>query len=206
MKPGFFYLLRSDDMVHLRRGLLFLWLAWSMVGCAPAPTPPVAEKTVTPVQAARPSGPVLGIGKEAPDIEGTDIDGKPFKLSDYRGKVVFLDFWGHWCGPCRGMYPHNRNLLEVNKDKPFALLGVNVGDSPGLLQNLRKEGEITWRFWLDKDDAITKAWDIEGFPTIYLIDQRGVVRFKFLGANVKAIDKALEQLLREAGTVASSSR
>lgn len=193
-------------MYRLRRGLLFACLAWSMASCAPAPTPPADEKPAAPVQSARSSGPLLGIDKQAPDIEGTDIDGKLFKLSDYRGKVVFLDFWGHWCGPCRGMYPHNRKLLEVNKDKPFALLGVNVGDSPDLLQNLRKEREITWRFWLDKDNAVTKSWDIDGFPTIYLIDQRGVVRFQFLGANVKAIDKALEQLLREAGATASSSR
>ncbi|MHB1425168.1 MAG: TlpA family protein disulfide reductase [Gemmataceae bacterium] len=52
------------------------------------------------------------VGKPAPEIEAEDIDGKKFKLSDYRGKVVLLDFWGNWRPPCRAMYPHERSLVK----------------------------------------------------------------------------------------------
>lgn len=176
---------------------LLATLAATILGCAPAPPPPADEKPANPIKAAQAAGSMLGVGKPAPDIEGSDIDGKLFKLSDYRGKVVMLDFWGHWCGPCRGMYPHNRELVK-DKDKSFALIGINVGDSEVLLRHLRDDGEITWRFWLDRDRDVTRKWHITAFPTIFLLDRGGVVRFEFLGPQ-PGIDKALQQLLRGAG-------
>lgn len=188
---------------------LIVVLGW-MTACAPEPDPKSRSKTERKAAKTTLKEPLVGveIGQQAPEIEGQDIDGKTFKLSDYRGKVVFLDFWGHWCGPCRGMYPHERSLVKDNEGKPFALLGVNSGDSEILLEKLKKEGELTWRFWLDKEGEIIKAWDIEAFPTIYLLDQRGVVRFKFEGAQGAVIDRALKQLLAEVandGKAASSA-
>jgi WD40 repeat protein len=67
----------------------------------------------------------LGLGKPAPDIEGEDLEGRRFQLSDYRGRVVVLVFCGNWCGPCREMNPHKQRLVERLADKPFALLEVN---------------------------------------------------------------------------------
>ena len=67
----------------------------------------------------------LAVGKPAPEIDGVDLDGKPMKLSDYRGKVVVVVFWGSWCGPCMAEVPHERELVERLKGKPFALLGVD---------------------------------------------------------------------------------
>jgi thiol-disulfide isomerase/thioredoxin len=67
----------------------------------------------------------LQVGMTVPEIEGEDLDGIPFKLSDYRGKVVMLDFWGHWCPPCRAMYGHEQELTQDLSDQPFVLLGVN---------------------------------------------------------------------------------
>src|SRR5262249_3301097 len=70
----------------------------------------------------------LSSGRQAQDVEGEDLDGKKLKLSDYRGKVVVLDFWANWCGFCRQMYPQERDLVERYKDQPFALLGVNCDE------------------------------------------------------------------------------
>ncbi len=67
-------------------------------------------------------------GKPAPEIDGVDFDGKRLKLSDYRGKVVVLAFWGSWCGPCMNEVPRERELVERLKGKPFALLGVNCDE------------------------------------------------------------------------------
>ena len=71
----------------------------------------------------------LAVGKPAPEIEGVDVDGKPLKLSDYRGKVVLLVFWGAWCGPCMALVPHERELAERYKGRPFTLLGVDCKDT-----------------------------------------------------------------------------
>src|SRR5579872_1099018 len=67
----------------------------------------------------------LTVGNSALEIEGEDLDGKPLKLSEQRGKVVVLNFWFSTCNPCRVLIPHERELVERLKDKPFVLLGIN---------------------------------------------------------------------------------
>ena len=66
------------------------------------------------------------VGMPAPEIDGEDFDGMRVKLSDYRGKVVVVVFWASWCPPCCAMIPHERELVERNRDKPFAMLSVNM--------------------------------------------------------------------------------
>ena len=68
----------------------------------------------------------VNVGNPVPEVEGTDLDGKKAKLSGLKGKVVVLDFWATWCGPCRAMIPHERELVEKYKDKPFAILSVSA--------------------------------------------------------------------------------
>ena len=68
----------------------------------------------------------LAVGKMAPEIKGVDVHGKPLMLSDYRGKVVALVFWGTWCGPCMREIPREKALVERMKGRPFAMLGVNT--------------------------------------------------------------------------------
>ena len=68
------------------------------------------------------------IGKPAPDIEGKDVDGKPVRLADLKGKVVLVDFWATWCPPCVASFPTLRQLAREYKDRGFAILGVNLDD------------------------------------------------------------------------------
>ena len=91
----------------------------------------------------------IGAGKAAPEIEGEDVDGKSFRLSDYRGKVVMLVFTGEWCGPCRAMYPQERELVSRLKDKPFALLAIDTDTERQTLRKAISAGEVTWRCWWD---------------------------------------------------------
>jgi peroxiredoxin len=122
----------------------------------------------------------LSVGKVAPDIIGHDHEGKPFRLSDYRGKVVVLTFSGNWCGPCVGMYPQERELVAKLKDRPFALLSVNTDPDIATLKKSIASGEITWRSWWDGGTTgpITTRWGILSFPSIFVIDRAGVIRFK----------------------------
>src|SRR5688572_28929850 len=70
------------------------------------------------------------VGKPAPDFTGVDLEGKPVSLADYRGRVVMLDFWATWCGPCVQAIPHIQKVANKFADKPVTVLGINR-DQPG---------------------------------------------------------------------------
>jgi peroxiredoxin len=146
----------------------------------------------------------VSIGKTAPEIEGEDLDGKRFRLSDYRGRVVVLDFWNHQsCGICRAMYPDLRSLVERKKGKPFALLGINSGDEPQSLRKLSDQGQVTWRFWCDGDSSegpVINRWNVTYWPTTFVVDAKGVIRYKQL-TSIAELDEAVETLLKEMKTV-----
>jgi RNA polymerase sigma factor (sigma-70 family) len=143
----------------------------------------------------------LVIGKPAPEINGVDFNGKPLKLSDYRGKVVALVFWGSWCGPCMREVPHERELAERYKDRPFALLGVNCdGDKQAAVKAMADE-RITWPNWHDGEPGegpIVKRYHIRGYPTIMVLDGNGIIRNpRTLGP---WLDKEVENLVKELET------
>ena len=95
------------------------------------------------------------------------------------------------------MYPHERSLVKKMENKPFALLGINSDPKEHLRETLKKEN-MTWRSWWDGGDTsgpIAKAWNVHGWPTIYILDHKGVIRFKDLRGD--AMEKAVEQLLAE---------
>ena len=95
------------------------------------------------------------------------------------------------------MYPHERSLVKRLEGKPFALLGVNSDPKDRVRQAMKKEN-ITWRSWWDGGDTqgpIAKAWNVSGWPTIYVLDAKGVIRYK----NVRGeeMDKVVDKLLAE---------
>jgi peroxiredoxin len=141
----------------------------------------------------------LKIGEVAPEIDGEDADGKRLRLSDYKGKVVVLTFSGNWCAPCRAMYPHERLLVERLKKEPFALLSVNTDEGKETLRKSMESGEITWRCWWDgnPEGPISTKWGVDGFPTLYVLDDKGVIRFK--DVSEEQLDKAVESLLKTVG-------
>ena len=139
-----------------------------------------------------------GIGRTAPEIEGHDFDGKPFKLSDYRGRVIVLSFSGHWCGPCRLMHPHEQALVERFAEEPFALLEVNSDDDKDSVQRRMSEKNLTWRCCWDRSTSgpISEAWDIREWPVFYVIDSSGVIRHKAVGAPGSELEKWVAALLQ----------
>ena len=95
------------------------------------------------------------------------------------------------------MYPHERSLVKRLEGKPFALLGVNSDPKDRLRQAMKKEN-ITWRSWWDGGNTggpIAKAWNVSGWPTIYVLDAKGVIRYK--NVREKEMDKAVDKLLAE---------
>jgi hypothetical protein len=103
------------------------------------------------------------------------------------------------------MFPHERSLVKqmAEDKKPFALVGVNSDADKDFLKKQNEKEEITWRsFWCGKDGTsgpIPTKWNVQGWPTLYLIDHKGVIRHKFLGnPGEKKLDELIEELVKEA--------
>lgn len=143
----------------------------------------------------------LTVGKVAPDIAGRDLDGTEFRLSDYRGKVVALIFSGEWCGICRTQYPYERLLLELYKNWPFAILGVDSDTDRDATRKAMTDRGLTYRAWWDgylpdnTGGPIATTWDVTGWPTVYVIDGAGVIRFVDL--RQEDLLKGVRQLLTD---------
>jgi hypothetical protein len=95
------------------------------------------------------------------------------------------------------MYPHERSLVKRLEGKSFALLGVNTDDDRDKLKEVMKKEGITWRSWFDgsTEGPITARWNIRGFPTIYVLDAKGVIRHKDMRG--EELDQAVDALLKE---------
>ncbi len=142
----------------------------------------------------------IAVGKALPEIEGTDLDGKKIKLSSYKGKVVLVDIWATWCGPCRAMIPHERDLVKNLKDKPFVLLSVSCDDQQETLTKFLEKEAMPWAHWFDgRRGSVAKTFRVNAFPTLYLIDHTGVIRHKWVGSpGTEKLDTAVEELVTEA--------
>ena len=99
------------------------------------------------------------------------------------------------------MFPHERSLVEKYKNEPFAIVGINSDEDLEKLAPVRVTEKISWRsFWNGPKGTagpISTTWNVRGWPTLYILDARGVIRYKAVGADEEAIDKTLEELLAE---------
>ena len=140
----------------------------------------------------------LSVGRVAPEVEGRDVDGRPLKLSDHRGKVVVVTFGGDWCGSCKAMYPQERALVERHKDRPFALLSVMSDKQRATLAAAIESREITWPCWWDEspEGPIAARWGIDTWPSIFVLDPAGVIRAR--DVREAELDRAVDDLLRAA--------
>jgi len=100
------------------------------------------------------------------------------------------------------MYPHERSLVKKLGDKPFALVGVNSDDDLEALKKVLETEQITWRSFRNNQEGgqvVSKDWNIQGWPTVFLIDHKGVIRQKYIGApEEEKLDTAIEKLLEAA--------
>ncbi|MFO0822530.1 MAG: TlpA disulfide reductase family protein [Gemmataceae bacterium] len=139
----------------------------------------------------------LTVGQVLPDSSCEDLHGKKVKISDYRGKVVVLDIWATWCGPCRSMIPHERELVKNLKDRPFVFISLSADDKRETLTKFLEKEPMPWVHWWNGDGKAGPVVDyrVQFYPTIYVLDQKGVIRFKHVrGQNM---DDAIDVLLKE---------
>jgi peroxiredoxin len=140
--------------------------------------------------------PVLAmIGKPVPDFTATDLDGNPISLEQYRGKVVLLDFWAVWCGPCIAEMPNVKRIYESYKNEGFDIIGISLDTDEDRLRNYLKENDIPWRqIFSGKgwQSPVSQQYDIRAIPAQWLIDRDGTL------ISNRARGKALERLVTDA--------
>jgi len=117
----------------------------------------------------------------APDFELPDIDGALHRLSDYRGKVVIINFWATWCPPCRAEMPSMERAWAKLRDEDIAMLAVNVGEDEDTIFQFTANYPVTFPMLLDLDSEVIQAWPVKGLPTTFVADPKGRLAYRAIG-------------------------
>ncbi len=137
------------------------------------------------------------VGSKAPEISLPDVNGKSISLTSLKGKVVLLDFWASWCGPCR---INNKKTLPIYKkyqDKGFEVFGVSIDDNTGSWKKAMQQDKTNWKHVIDTKAAngndLSKTWNLQYIPSTFLLDKEGKIVAS--GVDGEELEKLLKQML-----------
>ncbi len=136
----------------------------------------------------------------APEFSVTDLSGKQIKLADYKGKVLMLDFWATWCGPCRIEIPGFVQLQNRYRDQGFAVIGMSMDDGPEPVREFYSEFKMNYPVALGDEKLAELFGGIFGLPTTFLIGRDGRIYAKHVGASdVSVFEDEIKELLAAKG-------
>ena len=144
-------------------------------------------------------------GSPAPSFDASTFDNKPIRLADYRGKVVFVDFWASWCSPCRQALPLYDKLSGEFPATDFAVVAVNVDENAADAKKFMAEHPVKYTIVQNPKGDIPKAFGIDGMPSSYLIDRDGTIRDRHVGFEPKDIDALRGEIAKLIGAPAHAS-
>jgi peroxiredoxin len=147
---------------------------------------PGVQQFIKQMEKAKP----VSVGHKAPDFTTAGIDGKPIKLSDYKGKYVMIDFWASWCMPCRQENPNVVKQYNAFKSKGFNILGVSLDKEKGAWQKAINDDKLSWAHGSDMngfEGQTELLYHIEAIPSNFIIDPQGnIVAKNITGADLEA--------------------
>lgn len=146
--------------------------------------------------AAHAAGATVSPRAQAPDFTLRQIDGPNLRLGEQRGRVVMVNFWATWCGPCRVELPHLARLHDKYRGSGFTLLGVNIDEDPNAARALVGKLGLKFPVLLDTDKKVVGAYDLNAMPATVLIDKDGRVRYLHRGYR-EGVEQTYEQQVRE---------
>jgi peroxiredoxin len=173
----------SLTSLAFRASHAFLALAL-LAGCGDDPPPEaVIEPQPEPAQAPPTRRGVLKVGDQAPNFQLYDLGGHAVSLSEYRGSVVFINFWATWCGPCRVEMPAMEALYKEFDRKDFEILAVST-DQQGaaVTRPFRNQLKLSFPILHDSDYRVGLAYGARTLPMTFLVDRRGVITHRIFGA------------------------
>src|SRR5215471_19664868 len=137
-------------------------------------------------------------GNLAADFTVTDLDGKKLSLSDYKGKVVLLDFWATWCAPCREEIPHFVEMQQKLGPQGFQVIGISMDDEAKPVKEFYQQYRINYPLAVGDDKLAQSFGGVLGLPVNFLIDREGRIVKKYLGATeVSVFDQDVADLLAQ---------
>ncbi len=140
----------------------------------------------------------LAVGAEPLAFEVTSITGEKLSPAQYKGKVLLLDFWATWCGPCKADMPHVKKVYDKYNKKGFEIVGISLDRSRESLDKYIAQNNIRWPQYFDGkywNNDIATDYGVKSIPATYLIDRKGKIRYKSLRG--RQLEKAVEELIAE---------
>lgn len=141
---------------------------------------------------------LLGVGMDILDFEVTGIDGQRLSPDMYKGKVLLLDFWATWCGPCKADMPNVKKVYSKYKSQGFEIVGISLDRSRAALDAYIDRNNIEWPQYFDGkywQNDVAVQYGVKSIPATYLIDKEGKIRYKSLRG--KQLEVAIQALLKE---------
>ena len=141
------------------------------------------------------------VGQPAPAYAATSMAGAPVSLADLRGKVVLMNVWATWCGPCRAEIPELRAIHSAYKDRGLEVIGVTV-DADGSDEAIRgflKDFKMDYTIWRDPSETVQATFRMAGVPTTFVIDREGILKWRSTGAlepGDSTLTRAIETALK----------
>ncbi|GAO35195.1 hypothetical protein SCT_0579 [Sulfuricella sp. T08] len=120
-------------------------------------------------------------GGSTPPLALNDLNGKPLKLQDYRGKVVMVQFWATYCPPCLKEMPSMMRLQAKLAGKPFVILAVNMGETEKEVKDFLTRVNVDFTILMDSDGKALSAWKVFVAPSTFLVDPKGNIRYVLQG-------------------------
>lgn len=141
---------------------------------------------------------VPAVGMQAEDFQLADLDGKTQSLSQYRGKIVLVNFWATWCKPCTTEMPAMQSIYDKLRDKGFVVLAVNeLEDDAKVREHIKQYGH-TFPVLMDRDNKVANQFGVFGLPVSVFIDEKGVVQ-EYIKGGLLTEDKIYQTIQRIQG-------
>jgi thiol-disulfide isomerase/thioredoxin len=140
----------------------------------------------------------LGPGSRAPAIQLKDLSGKDFRWGALSGKVVLVDFWASWCGPCKQELPVLEELYKKYRARGFEVIGINQDEDPANASKFLRRSPLSFAVLHDRGRSVAAAYAPQKMPSSYLIDRQGLVRYVHAGFkadDVAGLEREINTLL-----------
>lgn len=143
------------------------------------------------------SNSVTANDKKAPQFELKDLNGKTVKLSDFKGKVVFINFWATWCGPCRKEIPDFIDMQKTYEKKGFTFIGIALDDYKSVVK-YSKDNKINYPILMGTQETTRLYGGIRGIPTSFLVGKDGNIKQQYVGYRPKNVfEKDIKELINK---------